>query len=87
MHERRQRQRARSAQGASQFAAGHAAAQLATTGAARKLQITNYLTKIRVEKTTTLKIVKRLSLSDLQVALYGEHFSIVLTNNNSPVKT
>ena len=37
-------------------------------GAARKLQITNYLVKIRVEKTTTLKMVKQLSLSDLQVA-------------------
>ena len=56
-------------------------------GAARKLQTTNYLAKIRVEKTTTLKMVKQLSLSDLQVALYGEQFSIVLTNNNSPVKT
>ena len=41
-----------------------------SSGAARKLQITNYLTKIRVGKITTLKMVKRLSLSDLQVALY-----------------
>ena len=65
-----QRQRARSAQGAAQFAAGHAAARLATQGggAARKLQITNYLTKIRVGKITTLKMVKQLSLNDLQVA-------------------
>ena len=38
---------------------------------ARKLQITNYLTKIRVGKITTLKMVKQLSLSDLQVALYA----------------
>ena len=67
-----QRQRARSAQGAAQFAAGHAAAQLATRDAARKLRIINYLTEIRVEKITTLKMVKRLSLSDLQVALYGD---------------
>ena len=37
--------------------------------AARKLQITNYLAKIRVEKTTTLKMIKQLSLSYLQVAL------------------
>ncbi len=37
-------------------------------GAARKLQITNYLAEIRVEKTTTLKMAKQLSLSDLQVA-------------------
>ena len=37
-------------------------------GAARKLQITNYLTEIRVGKTTTLKMGKQLSLSDLQVA-------------------
>ena len=72
MRERRQRQRARSAQGAAQFAAGHAAARLDTRGAARKLQITNYLAKIRVGKITTLKMVKRLSLSDLQVALYGD---------------
>ena len=64
-----QRQRARSAQGAAQFAAGHAAARLATRGTARKLQIINYLAKIRVEKTTTLKMIKQLSLSDLQVAL------------------
>ena len=42
-----------------------------TRGAARKLQTTNYLAKIRVEKITTLKMVKRLSLSDLQVALYA----------------
>ena len=72
MRERRQRQRARPAQGAAQFAAGHAAARLATTGAASKLQTTNYLAKIRVEKITTLKMVKQLSLSDLQVALYGD---------------
>ena len=72
MRERRQRQRARSAQGAAQFAAGHAAARLDTRGAARKLQITNYLAKIRVGKITTLKMVKRLSRSDLQVALYGD---------------
>jgi len=39
-----------------------------TRGAARKLQIINYLTKIRVGKITTLKMVKQLSLSDLQVA-------------------
>ena len=39
-------------------------------GAARKLQITNYLAKIRVEKITTLKMTKQLSHSDLQVALY-----------------
>ena len=66
-----QRQRARSTQGAAQFAAGHAAARLDTRGAARKLQITNYLTIFRVEKITTLKMVKQLSLSDLQVALYA----------------
>ena len=39
-----------------------------TSGAARKLQTTNYLDKIRVEKTTTLKMIKQLSLSYLQVA-------------------
>ena len=39
-----------------------------TIHAARKLQIINYLTKIRVGKTTTLKMVKQLSHSDLQVA-------------------
>ena len=39
-----------------------------TRGAARKLQIINHLTEIRVGKTTTLKMVKQLSLSDLQVA-------------------
>ncbi len=72
MRERRTAARARSAQGAAQFAAGHAAARLATSGAARKLQTTNYLAKIRVEKITTLKMVKQLSLSDLQVALYGD---------------
>ena len=68
MRERRAAARARSAQGASQFAAGHAAARLDTRGAARKLQITNYLTEIRVGKTTTLKMGKQLSLSDLLVA-------------------
>ena len=66
--ERRTSARARSAKGAAQFAAGHAVARLVTRGAARKLQIINHLTKIRVGKTTTLKMVKRLSLSDLQVA-------------------
>ena len=69
MRERQTAARARSAQGAAQFAAGHAAARLATRGAARKLQIINCLAKIRVGKITTLKMVKRLSLSDLQVAL------------------
>ena len=46
-----------------------------SSGAARKLQITNYLAKIRVGKITTLKMAKLLSLSDLQVALmcgYGD---------------
>ena len=43
-----------------------------SSGAARKLQTTNYLAKIRVGKITTLKMVKQLSLSDLQVALYGD---------------
>ena len=38
-----------------------------SSGAARKLQTTNYLAKIRVGKITTLKMVKQLSLSDLQV--------------------
>ena len=42
-----------------------------TRGAARKLQTTNYLAKIRVGKITTLKMVKQLSISDLQVALYA----------------
>ena len=40
----------------------------AARGAARKLQIINYLTKIRVGKNTTPKMVKQLSHSDLQVA-------------------
>ena len=39
-----------------------------TRGAARKLQIINYLTKIRVGKATTLKMPKYLLYSDLQVA-------------------
>ena len=42
-----------------------------SSGAARKLQIINYLAKIRVGKITTLKMVKQQSLSDLQVALYA----------------
>ena len=42
-----------------------------TRDAARKLQTTNYLAKIRVGKITTLKMVKQLSISDLQVALYA----------------
>ena len=71
VRERRTAARARSAQSAAQFAAGHAAARLDTRGAARKLRITNYLTIFRVEKITTLKTVKQLSLSDLQVALYA----------------
>ena len=44
-----------------------------SSGAARKLQATNYLAKIRVEKITTLNMVKQLSLSDLQVAHYVRH--------------
>ena len=40
----------------------------AARGAALKLQIINYLTEIRVRKTTTLKIPKHLLYSDLQVA-------------------
>ena len=57
--------RARSAQGASQFAAGYAAD---TTRATSKLQIIRLLTKFRVKKTTTLKTPKRLLHSVLQVA-------------------
>ena len=39
-----------------------------TSGAARKLQITNYLTEIRVGKTTTPKMPKAVIISDLRVA-------------------
>ena len=39
-----------------------------TRGAARKLHIINHLPEIRVRKITTLKMIKQLSLSDLQVA-------------------
>ena len=35
------------------------------SGAARKLQATNYLTKIKVGKATTLKMPKHLLYSDL----------------------
>ena len=40
----------------------------ATQGAARKLQIINYLTEIRVVVFTTLKVVILLSISALRVA-------------------
>ena len=43
----------------------------AARGAARKLQIINYLTKIRVGKTTTLKMPKSLIYSRIRVALYA----------------
>ena len=39
-----------------------------SSGAARKLQITNYLTKIRVRKITTLKMAISLILNALQGA-------------------
>ena len=42
-----------------------------TRGAARKLQIINYLTKIRVEKATTLKMPKSLISSRIRVARPG----------------
>ena len=42
--------------------------EFSTRGAARKLQIINYLTKIRVGKTTTLKIPKSLIASGIRVA-------------------
>jgi hypothetical protein len=40
-------------------------------GAARKLQIINYLAEIRVGKTTTLKMPKSLISSRIRVALYA----------------
>ena len=39
-----------------------------SSGAAHKLQIINYLTKIRVEKITTLKTAKAVIISDLRAA-------------------
>ena len=66
-----QRQRARSAQVLRNSPRAMPLPGLLHGGAARKLQITNYLAKIRVGKITTLKMVKQQSLSDLQVALYA----------------
>ena len=43
----------------------------AVRGAVRKLQIINYLTEIRVGKTTTLKMPKSLISSRIRVALHA----------------
>ncbi len=71
--------RARSAQGASQFAAGYAA----TFGAPCKVLSISNIAIFRVTKIPTLKMVKCLLISYLQVALYAAELQ-VCTATRSP---